>query len=72
MATAKGITVLGHPHNSVAWLASKLAQFGERIRAGELHHSGSFTRHFPLNRGGRIEALFDGIGAVTASVVGGG
>jgi 2-keto-4-pentenoate hydratase len=31
--------------------------------------SGSFTRQFPLVQGDRIEAMFDGIGAVTASVV---
>jgi len=31
--------------------------------------SGSFTRQFPLARGDRIEAVFDGIGAVTTSVV---
>jgi 2-keto-4-pentenoate hydratase len=53
----------------VAWLAAKLAQFGERVRAGDYIMSGSFTRQFPLARGDRIEAVFDGIGAVAASVV---
>ena len=66
---ARGDAVLGHPYNSVAWLASKLAQFGERLSAGDYIMSGSFTRQFPLARGDRIEASFDGIGAVTASVV---
>ena len=69
VATAKGVAVLGHPYNSVAWLASKLAQFGERIREGDYIMSGSFTRQFPLDRGDRIEALFEGIGAVTASLI---
>jgi 2-keto-4-pentenoate hydratase len=69
VATASGDAVLGHPYNLVAWLASKLAQFGERVRAGDYIMSGSFTRQFPLNRGDRIEAQFDGIGAVVASVV---
>jgi 2-keto-4-pentenoate hydratase len=69
VATARGDAVLGHPYNSVAWHASKLAQFGERISAGDYVMSGSFTRQFPLTRGDRIEAVFDGIGAVTASVV---
>jgi 2-keto-4-pentenoate hydratase len=68
-ATATGDAVLGHPYNSVAWLASKLAQFGERLRAGDYIMSGSFTRQFPLDRGDRIEAVFDGIGAVTATVI---
>ena len=68
-ATADGSAVLGHPYNSVAWLAGKLAQFGERVRTGDYIMSGSFTRQFPLNPGDRIEAAFAGIGAVTASVV---
>jgi len=69
VATARGDAVLEHPYNSVAWLASKLAQFGERISAGDYIMSGSFTRQFPLARGDRIEAVFDSIGTVTASVV---
>jgi 2-keto-4-pentenoate hydratase len=69
VATATGDAVLGHPYNSVAWLAAKLEQFGERVRAGDSIMSGSFTRQFPLARGDRIEALFDGIGTVAASVV---
>jgi len=46
-----------------------LAQFGERVSAGDYIMSGSFTRQFPLGRGDRIEAMFDGIGEVAASVV---
>jgi 2-keto-4-pentenoate hydratase len=69
VAAATGDAVLGHPYNAVAWLASKLAQFGERVRAGDYIMSGSFTRQFPLARGDRIEAVFDGIGPVAASVV---
>jgi 2-keto-4-pentenoate hydratase len=69
VAAADGSAVLGHPYNSVAWLAAKLAQFGERVRAGDFIMSGSFTRQFPLNQGDRIEAAFAGIGTVTASVV---
>jgi 2-keto-4-pentenoate hydratase len=69
VATARGEAVLGHPYNSVAWLASKLAHFGERLSAGDYIMSGSFTRQFPLARGDRIEAVFDNIGAVTARVV---
>jgi 2-keto-4-pentenoate hydratase len=69
VATGEGSAVLGHPYNSVAWLAVKLGQFGERVKAGDTIMSGSFTRQFPLNQGDRIEAEFAGIGTVTASVV---
>jgi 2-keto-4-pentenoate hydratase len=68
VAAADGSAVLGHPYNSVAWLAGKLAQFGEAVRAGDYIMSGSFTRQFPLHQGDRIEAAFAGVGAVTASV----
>ncbi len=68
-AAADGTAVLGHPCNSVAWLAAKLAPFGERVRAGDFIMSGSFTRQFPLSSGDRIEAAFAGIGTVTASVI---
>ena len=69
VATGTGAAVLGHPYNSVAWLAGKLAQFGEQVRAGDYIMSGSFTRQFPLHRGDRISAEFAGIGMVSASVV---
>ncbi len=68
VAAADGSAVLGHPYNSVAWLAAKLAQFGEKVRAGDYIMSGSFTRQFPLAQGDRIEATFAGIGQVSASV----
>lgn len=68
VATGEGSAVLGHPYNSVAWLAAKLAQFGERVKAGDWIMSGSFTRQFPLGPGDRIEANFAGIGTVAASV----
>jgi 2-keto-4-pentenoate hydratase len=69
VAVATGDAVLGHPYNAVAWLAAKLAQFGEGVRAGDYVMSGSFTRQFPLVRGERIDADFVGIGAVAASAV---
>jgi 2-keto-4-pentenoate hydratase len=67
VATARGDAVLGHPYNALAWLAAKLAQFGERVRAGDYIMSGSFTRQFPLAQGDRIAADFAGIGRVSAS-----
>jgi 2-keto-4-pentenoate hydratase len=69
VATGTGDAVLGHPYNSVAWLAGKLAQFGEALRAGDVIMSGSFTRQFPLAAGDAVETVFDGLGSVTARVV---
>ena len=62
-----GEAVLGQPFNSVAWLATKLADYGETLRAGDFIMTGSFTRQFPLARGDRVETSFSGLGTVTAS-----
>ena len=69
VARGTGDAVLGHPYNSVAWLAGKLAEFGEPLRAGDVIMSGSFTRQFPLAAGDTVETTFDRLGTVTASVV---
>jgi 2-keto-4-pentenoate hydratase len=46
-----------------------LAQFGETVRAGDYIMSGSFTRQFPIGRGDRFDATFEGIGSVSAQAV---
>jgi 2-keto-4-pentenoate hydratase len=66
VGSGRGEAVLGHPLNSVAWLGAKLAEFGERLRAGDFIMTGSFTRQFPLSRGDRVETSFSGLGSVTA------
>src|SRR5205085_2514646 len=68
VATGTGAAVLGHPYNAVAWLAGKLAEFGEGLRAGDVIMSGSFTRQFPLAAGDAVETTFEGLGAVTTRV----
>jgi 2-keto-4-pentenoate hydratase len=68
IGSGRGDAVLGHPFNAVRWLARKLGEFGERLSAGDLVMTGSFTRQFPLSRGDRIEAVFDGVGAVSIAM----
>jgi len=68
VATGTGDAVLGHPLNSVVWLAAKLAEFGRSLKAGEIIMSGSFTRQFPIRHGDRIRCEFSGIGAVETSM----
>jgi 2-keto-4-pentenoate hydratase len=67
-ATGTGDAVLGHPLNSVVWLAAKLAQFGRSLKAGEIIMSGSFTRQFPIRPGDKIRCEFSGIGTVETSM----
>jgi 2-keto-4-pentenoate hydratase len=64
VATGFGAAVLGHPLNSVIWLARKLGEYGRSLRAGELVMTGSIVRQFPLAHGDHARASFSGIGAV--------
>lgn len=66
VASGTGDAVLGHPFYSVRWLARRLAALGERLRAGDLVMSGSFTRQFALAAGNYVETRFEGVGAVSA------
>ena len=69
VGSGRGDAVLGHPFNSVAWLATKLQSFGKKLRAGDFIMTGSFTRQFPLSAGDRVETEFEGLGKVSADFV---
>jgi len=54
--------VQGHPAIGVAWLARKLAPWGERLEAGEVVLAGSFTRPVPARRGDAFDADYGPLG----------
>jgi 2-keto-4-pentenoate hydratase len=66
---ARGNTsaVLGNPTACVAWLASKVADFGVKLEAGHLILPGSCTRAIDARPGIAFRAEFAGLGTVTAS-----
>lgn len=64
VATAAGAAVAGHPAASVAWLANRLAERGQHLRAGWLVSSGGLTAPVPLELGTVVTAEFDGLGTV--------
>jgi 2-oxo-hept-3-ene-1,7-dioate hydratase len=55
--------VQGHPAIGVAWLAQKLAPWGERLEAGQVVLAGSFTRPVAAKKGDRFEADYGALGA---------
>jgi 2-oxo-hept-3-ene-1,7-dioate hydratase len=59
--------VLNHPANSMAWLANRLHQWGEILRAGEIVLSGSFIRPIPARKGDVFVADFGDLGTVSCS-----
>ncbi len=56
--------VLGHPANGIAWLANKLAPYGEQLDAGDLVLAGSFTRPVTAVRGDVFRADYGRLGSL--------
>ena len=54
--------VQGHPAIGVAWLAMKLAPWGESLKAGEIVLAGSFTRPVAARAGDVFDADYGGLG----------
>jgi 2-oxo-hept-3-ene-1,7-dioate hydratase len=54
--TGLGAGVLNHPALGVAWLANRLAVYGERIEAGQIVLAGSFVRPIEATPGSTIIA----------------
>lgn len=61
----RGDAVLGHPAESVAWLARALHAQGEALAAGEIILSGALARALPVGSGEAALAVFGPLGAVS-------
>jgi len=57
--------VLNHPANGVAWLANKLAPYGETLRAGEVLLGGSFTRAVYAHAGDTFHVDYGPYGSIS-------
>src|SRR5690606_36435488 len=67
--TGVASAVLGNPALGVAWLANKLAAYGQRLEAGEVILSGSLTQSIPVSAGDVVHGDFGELGAVTCRFV---
>jgi len=56
--------VLGHPATGVAWLADRIARYGESLRAGDVVLAGSFTRPTTAVAGDRFEVDYGPLGTI--------
>jgi len=63
--TGLAAAVLNHPANGVAWLANKIAPYGEQLNAGEVILGGSFTRPTTAVAGDTFHADYGPLGAVS-------
>ncbi len=64
-----GFEVMGNPINPVVWLANKLAEFGDYLRAGETIISGSMVTPAELKPGDSVTATYSRMGSVGARFV---
>lgn len=67
MAEAKGSEILGHPLNSLAWLANTIGERGMSLKARQVVLSGSMTRATHVEPGDTVEAEYDKLGKVSVS-----
>jgi 2-oxo-hept-3-ene-1,7-dioate hydratase len=63
--TGLAAAVLNHPATGVAWLANKIAPYGESLNAGDLVLSGSFTRPTTAVRGDVLHADYGALGNIS-------
>lgn len=67
--TGVAVAVLGNPAAGVAWLAGKLGEYGESLRAGEVILSGSLIQSIPVRAGDVVRGEFGSLGEVTCRFV---
>ena len=64
-----GAEVMGNPINPIVWLANKLAEFGDYLRAGETIISGSMVTPVEIRPGDYVKATYTRMGSVGARFV---
>ena len=63
--TGLAAAVLNHPATGVAWLANKIAPYGEQLNAGDIVLAGSFTRPTPAVAGDTFHADYRPLGSIS-------
>jgi 2-oxo-hept-3-ene-1,7-dioate hydratase len=62
--TGLAAAVLNHPANGVAWLANKIAPYGEGLAAGDVVLAGSFTRPTTAQAGDAFGVDYGPLGSI--------
>ncbi len=67
--TGTGFEVMGNPINPIVWLANKLAEYDDYLRAGETIISGSMVTPVEIKPGDYVKATYSRMGSVGARFV---
>jgi 2-keto-4-pentenoate hydratase len=65
----KGSDVLGHPFESLVWLANRLGARGERLEPGQIVMTGSLPLPYWAKGGERVQISIDGLGTAEVSLL---
>lgn len=69
MATASGAAILGDPWAALAWLATRAAELGRPLKAGQLVLAGALTDAVFVKPGDHVRVEFDRLGVLEARFV---
>ncbi len=64
-----GSEVMGNPINPIVWLANKMAEFDDYLKAGEIIISGSVVTPVRVQPGSHINITFTRLGSVSATFI---
>ena len=64
-----GAEVMGNPINPIAWLANKMAEFDDYLKAGEIVISGSMVTPVRVQPNNHINMTFTRLGSVGATFI---
>ena len=67
--TGLAAAVLGHPATGVAWLANKIAPYGERLNANDVILAGSFTSPVYVHAGDTFHVDYGTLGGIALHFV---
>ena len=67
VGSGTGSEVMGNPINPIVWLANKMYEFEDYLKAGEIIISGSVVTPIRVSRGDNLDVTFTRLGRVSAS-----
>jgi 2-oxopent-4-enoate/cis-2-oxohex-4-enoate hydratase len=72
VGTGAGAAALGHPLNSVAWLANTLGRLGISLKAGDVILSGAMSALVPVSAGDSLRVSIGQVGSASVHFTSGG